>query len=196
MLKCFRKHFSKLDIYFSFCLRLNYHIRKDYESLTPVINYSSNTSPDVATQKYSLNMLFQKVLQENYYGGAFYWRLLDGEISASSLAEDMAFGKCWLWMISLTGTAWRVFKYRVICSPYFSVFRLNTEIYDVNLRIQCKYRKMRARSNSVFGHFSHSVGIMTITTVNFVDVKKNEESREDSTSFVKENYKSNFYVEY
>ena len=55
---------------------------------------------------------------------------------------------------------------------------------------------MRTRNNSVFGHFSHSVGIMTMTTVNFVDVEKNEESREDSTSVVKENYKRNFYVEY
>ena len=35
-----------------------------------------------------------------------------------------------------------------------------------------------------------------MTTVNFVDVKKNEESREDSTSVVKENYKRSFYVEY
>ena len=172
--------------------------------MTPAINYSSNTSSDTTTQKCSLNTLFWKVSQGNIYGGTFYWRLLDGGTSASSLAllvklrlvSDMAFGKCWLWMISLTSTARIVSKYGVISGPYFSVFGLNTEIYEVNLRIQCKYRKMRTRNNSVFGHFSHSVGIMTMTRVNFVDVKKNEESREDSISVVKENYKRNFYVEY
>ena len=40
--------------------------------------------------------------------------------------------------------------------PYFPVFGLNTEIYGVNRRIQFEYRKMRARKNSVFGHFSRS----------------------------------------
>ena len=47
-------------------------------------------------------------------------------------------------------------KYGVISGPCFSVFELNTEIYGVNLRIQSKYRKMRTRNNSVFGHFSRS----------------------------------------
>ena len=53
-------------------------------------------------------------------------------------------------------TAWIVSKYRVFSGPYFPVFVLNTEIYGVNLRIQCKYKKIRTRKNSVFGHFSHS----------------------------------------
>ena len=53
-------------------------------------------------------------------------------------------------------TAWKVSKYWVISGPCFSVFELNTEIYGVNLRIQSKYRKMRTRNNSVFGHFSRS----------------------------------------
>ena len=47
-------------------------------------------------------------------------------------------------------------KYGVISSPYFPVFRLNTEIFGVNLRIQSEYRKTRTRNNSVFGHFSRS----------------------------------------
>ena len=42
-------------------------------------------------------------------------------------------------------TAWKVFKYGVFSSPYFPVFRLNTEIYQVNLR-----------KNSVFNTF-HAV---------------------------------------
>ena len=41
-------------------------------------------------------------------------------------------------------------------TPYFPVFRVNTEIYSVNLRIQSEYRKIQARKYSVFGHFSCS----------------------------------------
>ena len=33
-------------------------------------------------------------------------------------------------------TAWKVSKYGVISGPCFPVFELNTEIYEVNLRIQ------------------------------------------------------------
>ena len=55
-----------------------------------------------------------------------------------------------------TVTAWKVSKYGVISSLYFPVFRLKTEIYEVNLRIQSKYRKIRTRDKSVFGHFSRS----------------------------------------
>ena len=47
-------------------------------------------------------------------------------------------------------------KYGVISGPYFPVFGLNTEIYSITLRNQSEYRKIRTRSNSVFGHFSHS----------------------------------------
>ena len=54
-------------------------------------------------------------------------------------------------------TAWKVSKYGIISGPYFPVVGLNTEIYLVNLRIQPKYRKIRTRNNSVFGHFSRSV---------------------------------------
>ena len=48
-------------------------------------------------------------------------------------------------------------EYGVISGPYFPVFGLNTEVYSVNFCIQSKYRKIRTRNNSVFGHFSHSV---------------------------------------
>ena len=48
-------------------------------------------------------------------------------------------------------------KYGVIFGPYFRVFRLNTEIYEVNLRIQYEYRKIPTRNNSVFGHIPRSV---------------------------------------
>ena len=39
---------------------------------------------------------------------------------------------------------------RVFSGPYLPVFRLNTEIYSVNLPIQSEYRKIRTRKNSVF----------------------------------------------
>ena len=42
----------------------------------------------------------------------------------------------------------------LVCT--FPVFGLNTEIYEVNLRIQFEYRKKRTRKISVFGHFSRS----------------------------------------
>ena len=50
-----------------------------------------------------------------------------------------------------------VSKFGVLDGTYFPAFALNTEIYGVNLRIQSKYRKIRTRKNSVFGHFSRSV---------------------------------------
>ena len=53
-------------------------------------------------------------------------------------------------------TAWKVTKYRVISDPYFPVFRLNTQIYKVNLRIHSEYRKIRTRNNPVSERFSHS----------------------------------------
>ena len=45
--------------------------------------------------------------------------------------------------INGTSTAWKVSKYRVIPGPYFPLFGLNTEIYEVNLRIQSRYRKIQ-----------------------------------------------------
>ena len=48
-------------------------------------------------------------------------------------------------------------KYGVFSGPYFPVFRLNTEIYSVNVRIRFEYRKIRTRKNSEFGHFLRSV---------------------------------------
>ena len=38
-------------------------------------------------------------------------------------------------------TAWKVSKYRVFFSPYFSAFGLNTERHFVSLRIQSEYGK-------------------------------------------------------
>ena len=45
---------------------------------------------------------------------------------------------------------------RSYSGPYFLVFRLNMEIYSVNLRIQSECRKIQTRKNSVLGHFSRS----------------------------------------
>ena len=47
-------------------------------------------------------------------------------------------------------------KHRVISGPHFSAFGLNKERYEVLFRIQPKCRKIRARKNSVFGHFSQN----------------------------------------
>ena len=60
--------------------------------------------------------------------------------------------------LRIVTTVWKVSKYEVISDSYFPVFRLNTKIYGVNLRIQPEYRKIRTRNNSVFGHFSCSGG--------------------------------------
>ena len=51
---------------------------------------------------------------------------------------------------------WKVSKYGVISGPYFPASGLNTEIYEVSLRIQSEHRKIRVRNNSVFGLFSRS----------------------------------------
>ena len=51
--------------------------------------------------------------------------------------------------------------------PYFPKFGLNTERYRASLRIPSKYGKTRARKNSVFGHFSHSVIIRKIVKRTF-----------------------------
>ena len=53
-------------------------------------------------------------------------------------------------------TAEKVLKYGVFSGPYFPTFGLNTEKYEVSLRIQSECRKIRIRKNFVFGHISHS----------------------------------------
>ena len=61
--------------------------------------------------------------------------------------------------MTIPRTAWKVSKYAVFSGPYFPLPGLNTKIYEVNLRIQSEYRKIRTRNNSVFGHFSRSVNL-------------------------------------
>ena len=55
-----------------------------------------------------------------------------------------------------TVTVLKVSKYRVVSGPYFSAFGVNTERYEVSLRIHSDCGKIRTRNNSVFGHFSRS----------------------------------------
>ena len=45
-------------------------------------------------------------------------------------------------------------KYGVFSGPYFPAFGLNTERYEVSLRIQSERGKLRTRKNSVFGNFT------------------------------------------
>ena len=58
------------------------------------------------------------------------------------------------------------------------------EIYSVNLRIQSKYRKIRNRKNSLFGHFSRTALYHTIKDdqADVVEVGK------DFKGFQKKNY--------
>ena len=60
------------------------------------------------------------------------------------------------WLLLPLVTTWKVSKYGVISGPYFPVYRLNTEIYSVNLRIESEYREICTRNNSVLGPLKHS----------------------------------------
>ena len=64
--------------------------------------------------------------------------------------------------VNWTYTAWKVSKYGVFSGPYLPAFGLNTERNSVSLRIHSECGKIRARKNSVFGHFSRN-DIFTIT---------------------------------
>ena len=44
----------------------------------------------------------------------------------------------------------------LLSGPYFPVFGLNTERYEVSFRIHSKYGKIRTRKSSVFGQFLRS----------------------------------------
>ena len=48
-------------------------------------------------------------------------------------------------------------RIRRYSGPHFPSFWLNTERYGISLRIQSECGKIRARKNSVFGHFLRSV---------------------------------------
>ena len=69
---------------------------------------------------------------------------------------------------------------------YFPVFRLNTEIYGVNLRIQSKYRKIRTRKSSVLGHFSCNVS--EISKSKAINSMKNIDLTERSVSLANINF--------
>ena len=58
---------------------------------------------------------------------------------------------------NIFSTAWRVSKYGVFSGLCSLLFRLNTEIYSVILRVLSRWEKIRTRKNSVFGYFLHSV---------------------------------------
>ena len=69
------------------------------------------------------------------------------------------------WNLRLTYTAWKVSKYGVFSGPYFPAFGLNTERYEISLRIQSECGKIQTRKNSVFGHISYSVNPIHIVPV-------------------------------
>ena len=51
---------------------------------------------------------------------------------------------------------------RSISGPHFLAFELNTERYEVSLRIQSECGKIWTRNNYVFGHFSRSLKLLKL----------------------------------
>ena len=82
-------------------------------------------------------------------------------------------------------TAWKVSKYGVFSGPHFPVFGQNTEIYEVNIRIQSEYRKIQTRKNSIFGHFSRSVRMPYITLEHNVFIKEGDKEVYNHTNLCK-----------
>ena len=48
-------------------------------------------------------------------------------------------------------------KFGVLSSSYFPIFKLNMQIYFVNLHIEFKFEKIRTRKKSKFEHFSSCI---------------------------------------
>ena len=65
-------------------------------------------------------------------------------------------------------TEW--FLVRIFLYSYW-IRRFTSQIYEVNLRIQSEYRKIRTRNNSVFGHFPCSVHFIQSHHLRNVSVK-------------------------
>ena len=70
---------------------------------------------------------------------------------------------CFCFTRPMVSQSTKVKKMRILCfldgvffGPYFSAFGLNTERYEVSLRIPSECGKIRTTKNFVFGHFSHS----------------------------------------
>ena len=59
-------------------------------------------------------------------------------------------------LLHISNTAGKMSKDGVFCGPYFPAFGLNTDIYEVNLRVQSRYGKRQTAKNSVFGLSSRS----------------------------------------
>ena len=70
---------------------------------------------------------------------------------------------------------WNVSKYGAFSGPYLPAFGLNTERYEVSLRIQSEWGKIRTRKNFLFGHFSYSVRklLFHITQLHFPKILMN-----------------------
>ena len=59
-------------------------------------------------------------------------------------------------------------KFGDFSSPNFIVFGLNTEIYRVNLHMQSKYGKMRARKNSTLFTEWNKIYVFSTTTGKYI----------------------------
>ena len=60
-------------------------------------------------------------------------------------------------------------KYGVFSGPYFPVFELNTEIYNVNLRIQFEYGEIRPEKTPYVETF-HAVQGSVLRAMSFIVV--------------------------
>lgn len=49
----------------------------------------------------------------------------------------------------------KIVRIQKFSGPHSPAFRLNMEIYSVNLLIQSKCEKIRAKKDSEYGHFLH-----------------------------------------
>ena len=65
----------------------------------------------------------------------------------------------------------------VFSGPYFPVFRLNAEIYYVDLCIQSEFGKIRIRKNSVFGYYSRSACVPQSYTLSRSSINWSTESQ-------------------
>ena len=101
--------------------------------------------------------LMLHVLMLHYFGIALIdVALLIVECSLHSCCTSCSCNSCCFTICP----AWELSKYRVISGPYFPAFGLHTERYEVYLRLQSKWGKMRIRNNSVFGHFLQNVNVV------------------------------------
>ena len=119
-------------------------------NLTKYIIYSS-----VKVYFFSAN---SKSLCKNYINNSYTFSFLTGIIYLFNMVlinRNEVIQQYFKSGLFYNNTAWKVFS-----GPYFSAFRLNMEriiSYEVSIRIQSEYEKIRTTKNSVFLNTFHEV---------------------------------------